>query len=420
MDGYWFDLALVSSLILLNGVLSGSEAAFISLAEGQLRELERRGGRRDLLVVNLARDPNRLLGTVQLGITLAGFFASAAAAVSLAEPLADRLVLLGSAAGSVSIAVVTVLVTAVTLVAGELAPKRLGMQYSRRWAVLVAGPLSALATLAGPVVWALGKATDVVVRLVGGDPAIGKRELTFGELRELIATHTRLSVEQRRIISGALEIHERALREVVVPRTSVFRLRADLPVGQGRNALAESGHTRAPVVASNDLDDAIGVVHLRDLLGMSGTVADMARPILSLPDSLRVTDAMSVLMTKHEQIALVIAERGGVAGIVALEDLLEEIVGEIYDEQDKDIRSVRTLPDGSRILPGSFPIHDLVDVGVDVSALPGGDYTTVAGLVLSVLGRIPTDPGDHIDAAGHRFEVTAVKGRAISEIKLSS
>ncbi|WP_268743626.1 CNNM domain-containing protein [Mycolicibacterium iranicum] len=238
--------------------------------------------------------------------------------MSLAEPLADRLVLLGSAAGSVSIAVVTVLVTAVTLVAGELAPKRLGMQYARRWAVLVAGPLSALATLAGPVVWALGKATDVVVRLVGGDPAIGKRELTFGELRELIATHTRLSAEQRRIISGALEIHERALREVVVPRTSVFRLRADLPVGQARTALAESGHTRAPVVASNDLDDAIGVVHLRDLLGMSGTVADMARPILSLPESLHVTDALSVLMAKHEQFALVVAERGGVAGIVAL------------------------------------------------------------------------------------------------------
>lgn len=418
MTGYWLDLALVGVLVLVNGLLSGSEAAFISLGEGQLREMERRGGRSDRIVVHLAREPNRFLATIQLGITLAGFLASATAAVSLAKPLESRLQFLGGAAAAVSIAAVTILVTASTLVVGELVPKRLGMQYARRWAALVAPVLRALAIAATPVVWALGQATDIVVRLLGGDPDVGKGEMTFGELRELIAGHSELNPEQRKIISGALEIHERALREVVVPRPRVFRLHADLPVPQALTALAASGHTRAPVAPSGELDDTVGVVHLRDLLGSTGTVADVARPALLLPDSLRVTAAMTRLMDEREQFALVIGERGGVTGIVALEDLLEEVVGEIYDEQDKDVRAVRVLPDGSRILPGSFPLHDLVDVGVDASGLPGGDYTTIAGLILSILGRIPSGPGDHVQIAGYRFDVTAVAGHAIAEVRL--
>ncbi|CAN3127458.1 hemolysin family protein [Mycobacterium sp. smrl_JER01] len=418
MNGYWLDLALVALLVLVNGLLSGSEAAFISLGEGQLRDMQRRGGRAERAVVRLAREPNRFLATIQLGITLAGFLASAAAAVSLAGPLQARLEFLGRAAGVVSITTVTVLVTAATLVVGELAPKRLGMQYARRWAVLVAPLLRAMALVATPVVWLLGRATDLVVRVLGGDPDVGKKEPTFGELRELIVAHSGLNDEQRKIISGALEIHERALREVVVPRTSVFRLRADLPVPQALTALARSGHTRAPVVPAGELDDAIGVVHLRDLLGRTGTVADVVRPALLLPDSLRVTGAMSRLMAEREQFALVVAERGGIAGVVALEDLLEELVGEIYDEEDEDVRAVRVLPDGSRLLPGSFPIHDLVDLGVDPSQLPEGDYTTIAGLILSRLGRIPTRAGDQVHIGGYRFEVTAVDRHAITEVRL--
>ncbi|AFM15841.1 CBS domain-containing protein [Mycolicibacterium chubuense NBB4] len=410
--------ALVVVLISINGLLSGSEAAFISLREGQLRELERRGGRRDQLVVRLAREPNRFLATIQLGITLAGFLASATAAVTLASPLMVVLGFLGGAAQVVSIAVVTVIVTASTMVIGELAPKRLAMQYARRWALLVASPLKVLSTMAAPVVWLLGTATDVVVRLVGGDPRVKREELTFDELRQLVAGYGELSAEQRRIISGALEIHERSLREVVVPRTTVFRLRADLPVAHARAELADSGHTRAPVVPAGELDDAIGVVHLRDLLGVSGTVAEVARPVLNLPDSLRVTAALNRLLAEHEQFALVIGERSGVAGIVTLEDLLEEMVGEIYDEADEDVRSVKVCPDGSRILPGIFPVHDLADLGVEIGDPPEGDYTTIAGLVLCALGRVPTAPGDHVDVDGFGIDVLGVDRHAITEVRL--
>jgi len=419
MSQYWPDLALVAALVLVNGLLAGSEAAYISLREGQLREFERHATGRVRVVVRLARDPNRFLATIQLGITLAGFLASATAAVTLAEPLIARLSFLGDAAEVVGIAVVTMLVAILTLVVGELAPKRLAMQNARSWAVVVAMPLEVLSVIARPVVWFLGKATDVVVRLLGGDPSAGREELTVGELRHLITGHQGLSAEQRTIITGALEIHERRLREVIVPRPAVRRLDASLPVERARVDLASSGHIRAPVVASGDLDDVLGVVHLRDLLGSSGTVTDVMHPVLRLPDSLRVSSALSQFMAEHEHFAMVIDERGGVAGIVTLEDLLEEIVGEIYDEADRDIWSVTTMPDGSLLLPGTFPIHDLPDVGVDLESVPKGDYTTIAGLVVAALGRIPTAPGDRVRLPDCTIEVTSVGGHAVTGVRLS-
>lgn len=419
MTDYWPQVALVLVLIVVNGLLAGSEAAYISLREGQLREFERRGRGRERVVVRLAREPNRFLATIQLGITLAGFLASATAAVTLAEPLVARLSFLGDAAEAVGITVVTLLVAILTLVVGELAPKRLAMQHARRWAVVVAMPLEVLAAAARPVVWFLGKATDVVVRLLGGDPHVGREELTVEELRQLITAHRGLSTEQRTIITGALEIHERLLREVVVPRPAVWRLHAGLPVAQARRDLADSGHVRAPVVSSGDLDDVLGVVHLRDLLGSSGTVADVMHPVVRLPDSLRVSAALRTFMDAHEHFAMVIDERGGVAGIVTLEDLLEEIVGEIYDEADRDIWSVKTMPDGSLLLPGTFPVHDLPDLGVDLDNVPKGNFATIAGLVVADLGRIPTAPGDHFALPGFTLEVTSVSSDAVTGVRLT-
>ncbi|GAB3221611.1 hemolysin family protein [Mycolicibacterium hippocampi] len=419
MTGYWPQVALVVSLIVVNGVLAGSEAAYISLREGQLREFERRGKGRERVVVRLAREPNRFLATIQLGITLAGFLASATAAVTLAEPLVAHLTIFGDAAEAVGITIVTLLVALLTLVIGELAPKRLAMQHARRWAVVVALPLELLAVAARPVVWFLGKATDVVVRLLGGDPHVGREELTVEELRQLVTGHRGLSADQRTIITGALEIHERLLREVVVPRPAVWRVHAGLSVERARQELADSGHIRAPVVSSGDLDDVLGVVHLRDLLGSSGTVADVMHPVLRLPDSLRVSSALRRFMDEHEHFAMVIDERGGVAGIVTLEDLLEEIVGEIYDESDRDILSVTTLPDGTLLLPGTFPIHDLPDIGVDLDTVPKGNFATIAGLVVAELGRIPTGPGERVVLPEFTLEVTSVGSNAVTGVRLT-
>lgn len=422
MSRYWFDFGLIAVLMLLNALFAGSEIALISLREGQLRALERRGNRADLTLVRLARDPNRFLGTIQLGITLAGYLASATAAVTLAEPLVTALGFAGAGAEALAIGTVTFLLAAVNLVFGELAPKRLAMQYPQRWASVVAVPLDILATLTRPVVWALGKATDVVVRAFGGDPGAGREQLSPAELRELVVGHPGLTPEQRTAITGALEIHERTLREVLVPRTAVIVLPEDLAVAEARVRLVDSGHSRAPVVRSSGLDDVVGIVHLRDLVASERGLAEAAREPVLLPDSLRVTDALRRFRDEREQFALVVDERGGVAGIVTLEDLLEEIVGEIYDETDVDVRSAVTLPDGSLLVPGSFPVHDLIDLDVDIGpetarAIPG-DYTTIAGLVLVALGRIPTAAGDRVSLPRWTMEVTGVERNAITEVRL--
>ncbi|HEX6341098.1 hemolysin family protein [Umezawaea sp.] len=413
-----FDIVLVAVLVLINAVFAGSEMALISLREGQLRTLEREGGRSARTLVRLARDPNRFLATIQIGITLAGFLASATAAVSLAEPLVPLLGFLGGAANAVAVALVTVVLTFVTLVFGELAPKRLAMQYALRWALLVVRPLDLLSTISRPVVWTLSAATNVVVRVFGGNPDAGGEELSPEELRELVAGQRGLNPEQRMIISGALEIHERRLREVLVPRRAVFTLAADLTVPEAREALVASGHSRAPVAHEGHLDDVVGVVHLRDLLADDSVLVEVAREAVLLPDSLRVADALRRFKAEHEQFALVVDEHGAVDGIVTLEDLLEEVVGEIYDETDRDVLSVRTDADGSMVLTGTFPIHDLEDIGVELPDAPDGDYTTIAGLVLVVLGRIPEKPGDRIEVSDWTVEVLGVERHAITSVRL--
>ncbi|MBE1490632.1 putative hemolysin [Plantactinospora soyae] len=404
-------------LVLINAVFSGSEMALVSLRESQLQRLERqsRGGR---VLARLARDPNRFLATIQIGITLAGFLASAAAAVSLAKPLVPALGFLGSAAEPASIVLVTILLTFVTLVLGELAPKRIAMQRAEGWALLVARPLDALSTFSRPAVWLLSKSTNVVVRLTGVDPDGGREEVSAEELREMVASQRGLTAEHRTIISGAFEIADRILREVLVPRGQVTTLPANLPTAQARRLLVDSGHSRAPVVNRGGLDDVTGIVHLRDLLDDTGTVADHAAPVLFLPETLRVTEALRQLRQRRQQFAIVVDERGANDGIVTLEDLIEEIVGEIYDETDRDVQAVVREADGTLLLAGTFPIHDLPDLGLDLDEPDDGDYTTIAGLLLARLGHIPTAPGETVELPTFTAQVVEITKHAITKVRL--
>ncbi|MEV0629612.1 hemolysin family protein [Nonomuraea wenchangensis] len=419
MDGYWFQLALVVVLVILNAVFAGSELALISLREGQLRRLEQRGQGGKVLA-RLARDPNQFLATIQLVITLSGFLASATAAVTLSEPLVPLLGFLGDAANPIAIVLVTIVLTFLTLVFGELAPERVAMQRAESWALLVARPLSLIATLSRPVVWALARSTDLAVRLMGGDPDRHREEISPEEIRDLVATHRGFTPEQRLIISGAVEISDRVLREVLVSRREVFTLDAATPVEPARRLLAASGHSRAPVVGGRGLDEVTGIVNLRDLLidEHATTAADVARPPLLLPDSLPVSDALRRFKAERQQFALVIDERGSVNGIVTLEDLLEEVVGEIYDETDRDVLAAVREADGALLLTGTFPVHDLPDLDVHLEERPDGDYTTVAGLVLTLLGHVPTAPGESVEIGGWRFQVVAVERHAITRVRL--
>lgn len=415
MGDVWPQLLLVGALVLVNAAFAGTELALVSLRDGQLQRLQEQS-RTGATLARLAREPNRFLATIQIGITLAGFLASAAAAVSLAGPLEGPLGFLGSFARPASIVAVTLILAYFTLVFGELAPKRIAMQRAERWGLLMARPLSALSTLTRPVVWLLSASTDVVVRLLGGDPNLHREEVTQEELRGMVAQQVGFTEEQRRIIDGAFEISERELDEVMVPRGDVLVLDAEQPCSEALAVLKSSGHSRAPVAAERNLDRTRGMVHLRDLIDAADRpVGEVVREIAVFPEAAHVLTVLKELQRLRSQMALVIDEHGGTVGLVTVEDLVEELVGEIYDETDPDLATVDREADGTLVLPGRYPVHDLIDLDVD---LPEGDYTTIAGLVLDRLGRIP-GAGECLDIDGWRIEIRVIERHSITTVALT-
>ena len=408
----WLEIALVLFLVLVNAGLAGSELAFVTLRESQLHRLAEQSekGRR---LASLVSDPNRFLSTIQIGITLAGFLASATAAVSLAQPLVQVLGVLGNAAEPVAVFVVTLILSYVTLVAGELAPKRIAMQRAQGWAMFAVGPISLLSLVTRPLVWLLARSTEGIVRLAGLDPHITREEVTEEEIRDMLTSHESMPPEQRSIIEGALELDERRLWQVLVPRSEVVFLTAGQTTAEGRAKLIQAGVSRAPVIGESE-DDVVGVVHLRALVDTTGRVGDYLRAALVLPDAVGVLQALGRMQAERAQMALVVDEFGSVAGIVTLEDLLEEIVGEIYDEYDRDTNAVVRRRNGELELPGSFPAHDLADLDI---AIEPGRHATIAGVVLEEIGEIPA-VGDTVTVQDWTITVLEVTDRAILRVKL--
>jgi putative hemolysin len=414
--GTGVQVGLIVGLLAINALLAGSEIALISLRESQIVRLQGRGAR-GRAVAQLAHDPNRFLATIQIGITLSGFLASATAAVSLAEPLVPLLSPIGVAARPVAVVVVTTVLTFVTLVFGELAPKRIAMQRAEGWALATGGIILALARVSRPLVGLLGVATDTVVRIAGADPTQGRDALTQEEVRDLIATGGLYAPDERRIITGALEAADRILRQVLRPRNDVLALPGAMSASEGLARLVAAGRSRAPVFRDG-IDDADRVVGIMDLVAADGTVREQARPILALPESLGLIEALRRMQADRASLALVVDEYGGVAGIVTVEDLLEELVGEIHDEYDRDVRDAVRHADGSVTVVGRFPLHDLEDlhVGLDVT---GSDAVTVGGLVSELLGRLPA-AGDEVYVSGHRLRVEEADARTVQHVTITS
>ena len=413
MSGLWLQVGLVFFLILLNAALAGSETALISLRESQIARLEEKTGRHRTLAL-LARDPNRFLATIQIGITLAGFLASATAAVSLARPLIEPLSFLGDLARAAAIFLVTLIITFFTLVFGELAPKRVALQRAEAWGVVVARPLSVFGTMTRPFVWVLAKVTDVTVRLMGGDPSVQREEISKEELRDIVSSRPGFHRVQRDILSGAFDIEHRSLKDVLVPRPTVTFIDQGATVQEALDQLLSAGHSRAPVIRA-DADDVVGVVHLRDLLNHTGSTREVMREPLALPETLPLLKALAEMRERRTQFAIVVDEYGGTEGIITLEDILEEFVGEIYDEFDRDIKRVTRREDGSLIVDGGFPLHDLVDFGV---VLPEGPYSTLGGFIIDRRGTIP-EAGETIDTEHWRLEVLTLDQRQVGDIRIA-
>ncbi|PWW22863.1 putative hemolysin [Geodermatophilus normandii] len=424
MSDVWLDIVMVVVFVLVGGVFAGAEIALVSLREAQVRVLSERGGRGRALA-RLLGDPNRFLAAVQVGVTLAGFLSAAFGASTLAEPFSDWLVGRGLGEGvadPLALVLVTVAISYLSLVVGELTPKRLALQRAEGFSLLVARPLDTIARLSRPVIWLLSASTNVLVRLLGGDPRAGGEAISQEELRDLVAAHESLSTDERRLIDEVFRAGDREVREVMTPRTEVEFLDASTTVSRAGRQLAESGHSRYPVTG-RDQDDVVGFVHVRDLLlpthpaGRAATVGDLAREVKRLPGTAGVLTALSEMRRENQHLAVVVDEYGGTDGIVTLEDLIEEVIGEIYDEYDEDV-----TPEGAEEPGGPHEVDGLLNLDdfaqVTGLRLPEGPYETVAGYVLAELGRLPV-VGDAVVAEGRTLTVLELDGRRIARLSVT-
>jgi putative hemolysin len=418
----WLSIVMVVVFVLIGGVFSGAEIALVSLRESQVRGMAETGGRRGKSVQRLLSDPNRFLAAVQVGVTLAGFFSAAFGASTLSRPLAGWLESRGVSeglAGTLALVLVTVAISYLSLVAGELTPKRLALQRAEGFSLLVASPLNAIATLSRPVIWLLSKSTDVLVRLFGGDPKVSGESISQEELRDLVAAHESLTSDERRLIDEVFRAGDREVREVMTPRTEVMFLDASMTASRAAKLMADSNWSRFPVVG-RDEDDVVGFVHVRDLFlpshpaGRAATVGDLAREVSRLPGTAGVLTALSEMRRENQHLAIVVDEYGGTDGIVTLEDLIEEVIGEIYDEYDEEVAPEdKQAPGGPREVDGLLNLDDFTEAtGLQ---LPEGPYETVAGFVLAELGRLP-EVGDTVEVEGRTLSVLELDGRRIARL----
>jgi putative hemolysin len=412
------NVLFVLLFVLVGGVFSASEMALVSLRESQVRHLAGVGpaGAR---VAKLTADSNRFLSAVQIGVTLAGFFSASFGAAQIAPMVSPVLegwgVPAGLAYGGAFVGT-TVLISYLSLVFGELVPKRLAMQSAEKFSLAVATPLDFIATMLRPVIWLLGASVNLVMRLLGRDPNAQKEQMGTEELRSLVAQHESLGTQERDMVVDLLAVGERTVQEIMTPRTEVEFLDAAMPIAEAQPLVRMLEHSRYPVRGENN-DDVLGFIHIRDLIHTDPsvrTVGDLVREITFFPTGTRVLSALTVMRQNHAHLAVVVDEYGGTDGIITLEDCVEEFVGQIQDEYDREPPEV--VANGvSEDVAGLLGRAEVVKVLA--RELPDGPYDTLGGFIMARLGRLPR-VGDSVTWDDLVLTVTALDGRRVDRVEV--
>ncbi len=417
-DLLW-NIALVIVFVLIGGVFAATEMALVTLRESQLNAIAARG-RRGERVAALARNPNTFLSAVQIGVTVAGFASAAFGATSIAPSVAPLFVAWGVSepwALTLSTALLTLVIAYLSLVLGELVPKRLAIQRNAQFAYAVTPALSGFATLMRPVIWLLSVSTNALVRLLGGDPHKTADQISDEEIRDIVATHQGLPDDERRILDDVLSLRGRQISEVMRPRPEVVALDETATLGDAVTQVRELPYSRYPVV-DKSIDDIVGFVHVRDLFEAAADhidrpLTELARPISYFPSTARVLPTLTRMRANSHQIAVVVDEYGGTDGIITLEDLVEEVVGEIFDEYDTAAEPVASGGE----LDGRLNLQDFEEAtGL---TLPRGSSDTIAGFVTEQLGRLAV-VGDTVDVPGATIQVTAMDRRRVAGVRVTA
>ncbi|MBP3382078.1 MAG: HlyC/CorC family transporter [Clostridia bacterium] len=424
-------IILLFVLILCNAFFAASEIAIITLNDAKLFKMAEDGHKKAKQVLALTSDSSRFLATIQVGVTLAGFLTSATAAQTLSAPLARWFIGLVPAAAAyetliygAAVVVVTLLISYFSLVLGELVPKRIAMQKPEPIAFAFIGMLRFVAACTKPFVKFLSLSTNIVVRLCGMDPHADEENVTEEEIRMLVDVGEEKGVieeVQKDMINNIFEFDDLTAGEVMTPRTDVAAVDIEDSLEEALRIGVDEGYSRLPVY-EEDIDHVVGILHIKDLLPYVGrelpkevTLRNLLRDTYFIPETKHCGDLFSEMTAKHMQMAVVVDEYGGIAGIVTVEDLLESIVGSMQDEFDDEEEEITQLNETSFVVDGSTAMEELAD-RLDVD-LPEGDYETVGGFMLQQLGRIPeADEHPEVQFENVLFTVQAMDDRRVDEV----
>lgn len=391
-------LLVIAVLILVNAFFAAAEISVVTANETRIRSLAEQGDRRARLVDRTSKDSTRFLATIQVGITLSSFFTSASAAAQLSDPLAALLQpLMGNAASSTSFILVTIGIAFISLIFGELVPKRLALKHPEEIALMSVQPILWLERLTSPVVKFLSLVTTSILTVLGSPPGAEDAAVNVEEIKALVNAARlggTVGMQEQRIIYGAVELNTLTVRAIMVPRVNIQHLKTSATIDEAYRIIAETAHTRIPV-CEGDLDRIVGILHVKDLIRAQTaageppvTVRELVRPVRFIPEAKLVADLLREMQQSRLHLVIVTDEFGGTAGLVTLEDVLEEIVGEIRDEYDaEEEREFQRIDDRS----GIFKIRaSLSTVNNELHVrLPRDDAATIAGLFMEELQRVP-------------------------------
>jgi len=424
-------IILLFVLILCNAFFAASEIAIISLNDAKLAKMAEEGHKKAKQVLALTADSSRFLATIQVGVTLAGFLTSATAAQSLSEPLAAWFIRVVPTAAnfaglvqSVSVIVITLVISYFSLVLGELVPKRIAMQKPEPIAFAFIGMLRFIAACTKPFVKFLALSTNVIVRLCGMDPHADEENVTEEEIRMLVDVGEEKGViegSQKEMINNIFEFDDLTVADIMTPRIDVEAVEADDSIDELLTSAVDNGKSRFPVY-EEDIDHVIGVLYIKDFLPYIGkplpeevTVRSMLRDAMFVPEAKKCVELFSEMTAAHIQMAMVVDEYGGIAGLVTMEDLLEAIVGNMQDEYDNELEEVTQLDEHHYTVEGSTDIEEVADL-LDME-IPEGDYETLGGFLMSHIGRVPnSDEHPTVTFKNAVFTVLSMDERRIEKV----
>ena len=411
-------------LTLANGYFSMSELAVVSAKRAVLEPEAEEGDRRARSALDLASNSEQFLATIQVAITLVGFASSAFASTSLSDPLGSWFMSLGMPAGiaqPLAPVLITLAVSYLSIVAGELVPKRMALSNAEAVAKSVSGPIRGFMHIARPLVWLTAKSANGLSALLGVKSADERDSVSEEEIKYMVTDADELTDQEKSMIHEVIDMGDTIAREVMVPRVDMTAMEDTSSLTEVLAVMRRTGYSRIPIY-HDSVDRIVGIAHIKDIISpildegrASDPVAGHVRSADFVPDTKDIIPLLSEMQSSHDQMVIVVDEYGGTAGIITIEDIVEEVVGEIEDEFDPDNKYLTKLSDCEWLVDGRFSIDDAIELGWPIE--DSEEYETIAGVVLELADKVP-HPGDVIEKDDYQFRVQSMRGRRLSMLRV--